>query len=80
MPRVQALRLHTHLVEGWKQVIEPFLEAESNQINQYKIFESDENDVSKYMKIGKSKAFFQFSMLIKNLIAIAEIDTTDKKE
>ena len=66
-------------MEGWKTVIGPFLETESNQINQYRIFKSDEDERVKYMKLGKSEAFFQFSMLIKNLLAVTKIDTTDKK-
>jgi hypothetical protein len=60
---------------GWKNTIGPFLESESNQINQYKIFESEIDEKVKYMKLGKSKAFFQFLSFINNLVAIAEIKT-----
>ncbi|MCK4829250.1 hypothetical protein KA005_76710, partial [bacterium] len=73
--RVEDLKPMANMVKaviempGWKEVIGPFLETESNQINQFKIFESDVDEKVKYMKLGQSKAFFQFLMLIRNLVA-----------
>jgi len=84
--RVEDLKPLANLVRdivempGWKQIIGPFLEAECNQINQFKTFKSEVSENVKYMALGKSEAFFQFLMLVKNLVAIAEIDTSDKKE
>ena len=84
--RVEDLKPMANMVKaviempGWKEVIGPFLESESNQMNQFKIFESAVDEKVKYMKLGQSKAFFQFLMLIRNLEAVADIVIEEKKE
>ena len=84
--RVEDLKPMANMVKaviempGWKEVIGPFLESESNQMNQFKIFESAVDEKVKYMKLGQSKAFFQFLMLIRNLVAVADIVIEEKKE
>ena len=84
--RVEDLKPMANMVKaviempGWKEVIGPFLETESNQINQYKIFESAVDEKVKYMKLGQSKAFFQFLMLIRNLVAVADIVIEEEKK
>lgn len=67
-------------MDGWKEVIQPFLDAESNQINTFKIFASDMTEKQKYMLIGRSQAFFQFLSLINNLMSIADIKTEKEGE
>ena len=67
-------------MDGWKEVIQPFLEGESNQNNAYKIFLSGKDEKEKYMLLGKSQAFFQFLSFINNLVAIADIRTEKEKE
>lgn len=66
--------------DGWKEIIQPFLEGESNQNNAYKIFLSGKDEKEKYMLLGRSQAFFQFLSFINNLVAIADIRTEKKEE
>jgi len=78
-PMAEKIRVTTD-TEGWKEIIAPFLESQSNPKRIFRTFKSNINEVERAYLAGKAEAYFGLSMLINNFLAILNFSADEKKE
>lgn len=65
---------------GWTEVIGPFLENQSNPGRAFRIYRRTENEVEKAHMMGMAEAFYNLSLLIRNLLSILNIPEETEEE
>lgn len=79
--RVDAKKLEvTFATEGWQDIIQPLIDGEANPGKALELMESDKSEKTKYVAIGRAKAFHSLNMMLKNIVATLSVPIESKKE
>ena len=79
--RVDAKKLEvTFATEGWQDIIQPLIDSEASPGKIYALFKSKDSQTTKDMAIGRSEAFHNFNMTLKNIIATLLVPIESEKE
>ena len=79
--RVDAQKLEiTFATEGWIDIIQPLIDSEANPGKIYALFKSKDSQTIKDMAIGRSEAFHNFNMMLKNIVATLSVPIEEKEE
>lgn len=79
--RVDAKKLEvTFATEGWIDIIQPLIDSEANPGRAFELLESDKSEKVKYMAIGGAKKFYNFNMILKNIINTLKVPIEEEKK
>ena len=79
--RVDAKKLETTFAtEGWIDIIQPLIDLEANPGRAFELLESDKSEKVKYMAIGGAKKFYNFNMVLKNIVATLKVPIEEEKK
>ena len=79
--RIDAQKLEvTFATAGWVDIIQPLIDSEANPGKIYALFKSKDSQTIKDMAIGRSEAFHNFNMTLKNIVATLKVPIEEKGE
>ncbi|GAG07927.1 unnamed protein product, partial [marine sediment metagenome] len=58
----------TFATDGWRDIIQPFIDSEANPGKIYALFKSKDSQTVKDMAIGRSEGFHNLNMILRNII------------